>query len=387
MRLSHMRIIKIQLSIVLLSSFLLSAAQTTKQKIACVGNSITYGYTLSNPTTQSYPSQMQTLLGTTNWTVSNFGVSARTMLKKGDRPYWNETAYTNALASKPNYVMIELGTNDAKTTNWTPYGSQFVADYKAMIQSFRNLSPKPEVWIGLLPPGQNISWTIYSNDIKDTVNVKIKQVAIETGTGLIDIYTAFNGDWTNTTYFNTDGIHPTVAGAAIIAQKVKEMITMPKPKLSYADGKITASIQADACQWYFNGTVIPSAEGGTAKEFSPVKSGKYKVSIKLNPDNESRIISEELEILSLQSGLNTAAPLSDLKIYNNSLLNGSVAVEFQQPTYRNQGIKLYDLSGRQILCQDISGLKETIYLTNLPNSLYILEVFNNGKTEKIKLIK
>jgi hypothetical protein len=62
-------------------------------------------------------------------------------------------------------------------------------------------------------------------------------------------------------------------------------------------------------------------------------------------------------------------------------------VEFQKHTYRKQGIKLYDLSGKQILCQNISGLNETVHLTNLPKSLYILEVFNNGKMERIKLIK
>ena len=135
---------KLCLAIALMS--LLATAQSTKTKLACVGNSITYGYTLANPSTQSYPSQLQAMLGTTNWTVGNYGVSARTMLKKGDRPYWNETAYTNALNSQPNIVMIELGTNDAKTTNWIPYGSQFVTDYKAMIQSFRNLNSKPEIW-------------------------------------------------------------------------------------------------------------------------------------------------------------------------------------------------------------------------------------------------
>jgi len=31
--------------------------------------------------------QMQALLGTTSWSVGNFGVSARTMLKNGDMPY------------------------------------------------------------------------------------------------------------------------------------------------------------------------------------------------------------------------------------------------------------------------------------------------------------
>ena len=165
------------------------------------------------------------------------------------------------------------------------------------------------------------------------------------------------------------------------------MITMTKPKLSYTDGKLTSSIQGNACQWYYNGTAIAAAEGGTASDFTPTNTGKYKASLKLSPDNESRIISEEIDIQNISSGLKTAINPSDLKIYNNLRLNETVMVEFQKHTYRKQGIKLYDLSGKQILCQNISGLNETVHLTNLPKSLYILEVFNNGKMERIKLIK
>jgi sialate O-acetylesterase len=54
-----------------------------KQKVSCIGNSITYGYGLSNPSTQSYPAQLQVLLGTTEYEVENFGSSGRTMLKSG----------------------------------------------------------------------------------------------------------------------------------------------------------------------------------------------------------------------------------------------------------------------------------------------------------------
>ena len=58
--------------------------------------------------------QMQALLGTTSWSVGNFGVSARTMLKNDDMPYWNEQSYTNSKTYLPDIVLIELGTNDAK---------------------------------------------------------------------------------------------------------------------------------------------------------------------------------------------------------------------------------------------------------------------------------
>ncbi len=46
-------------------------------KVACVGDSITAGYGLANPGTQSYPAQLQTILGG-GYTVENYGASGAT---------------------------------------------------------------------------------------------------------------------------------------------------------------------------------------------------------------------------------------------------------------------------------------------------------------------
>lgn len=65
-------------------------------KVACVGNSITYGYTLPNPATDSYPSQLQQLLGDT-YEVGNFGKSGATLLNKGHRPYMQQEEFKKRL--------------------------------------------------------------------------------------------------------------------------------------------------------------------------------------------------------------------------------------------------------------------------------------------------
>ena len=44
-------------------------------------------------------SQLQELLGN-QYDVRNFGVNGRTILKKGDYPYWETDAYKNALQFK-----------------------------------------------------------------------------------------------------------------------------------------------------------------------------------------------------------------------------------------------------------------------------------------------
>src|ERR1019366_2422176 len=50
-------------------------------RVACVGDSITFGYGLQ----QSYPATLGHWLGT-NYDVRNFGVSATTLLHRGDFP-------------------------------------------------------------------------------------------------------------------------------------------------------------------------------------------------------------------------------------------------------------------------------------------------------------
>jgi len=62
-------------------------------KVACIGNSITYGSGIPDRARDSYPAQLGRMLGD-KWIVKNFGVSGRTMLKKGDFPYWKEVAWT-----------------------------------------------------------------------------------------------------------------------------------------------------------------------------------------------------------------------------------------------------------------------------------------------------
>ena len=61
--------------VVLLFSINISAQK--KIKVACIGNSITYGYTLPARETQAYPAQLQQMLGS-NYDVKNFGKSGST---------------------------------------------------------------------------------------------------------------------------------------------------------------------------------------------------------------------------------------------------------------------------------------------------------------------
>ena len=116
----------------------LKARQTPKPdaiRVACIGNSITEGFGIDMCGAYGYPAELQKILGKDYW-VKNFGVSARTMLNKGDYPYMNELAWQDAQAFKPDVVIIKLGTNDSKPENWQ-YGAEFRQDLEQMILTLR----------------------------------------------------------------------------------------------------------------------------------------------------------------------------------------------------------------------------------------------------------
>lgn len=74
------------------------ASYSSPVKVACIGNSITFGSGIADRPRDSYPAQLGRMLGD-HWIVRNFGVGGRTMLKKGDFPYWKEDAWVIDLYS------------------------------------------------------------------------------------------------------------------------------------------------------------------------------------------------------------------------------------------------------------------------------------------------
>ena len=119
-------------------------------RVACVGDSITYGHNPASPSGQPrITNNWATLLGNklgADYAVSNFGVSGTTVMKNGDSPYWNQSAYRNSLSSNPDIVVIMLGTNDSKPANWAKK-DQFAGDLKALISEYQNLSTRPAVYV------------------------------------------------------------------------------------------------------------------------------------------------------------------------------------------------------------------------------------------------
>jgi acyl-CoA thioesterase I len=180
-----------------------------KVKVACVGDSITQGVgTKGNP----YPKQLQELLGD-KWEVGNFGVSGRTLLDKGDHPYSKENKYQDALAMKPDVVIIKLGTNDTKPQNWK-FKDEFEADYKKLIASFQALETKPRIFICRpVPVIGDGAWGINEAGIQEQMPI-LDKLAKEMGAGIIDMYAALK----DKPELIPDKVHPNAEGAKKMAE-------------------------------------------------------------------------------------------------------------------------------------------------------------------------
>jgi len=270
----------------LLLSALATSLAFAATNIACVGNSITAGYGLAYQ--EDYPTQWQNLLGTTDYTVSNFGVSGKTMLKMGNESYWSEGAFTNARASSPNVVVIELGTNDSKPYHWYAYPDEFPEDYKSMIDTFEILSSKPKVWICLAPYSNNADWNILDTSITLRINPDILQVGLDKGINIIDLHSTF----ANTSWYASDSVHPNAVGAVALAGIINGFFQRDTLKVTQS-GNILSAPAGYAFQWYLEGSPIENATNST---ISISALGTYKVSVKVDAGNDSRLVTQPLTV-------------------------------------------------------------------------------------------
>jgi len=189
-------------------------------KVACIGNSITKGSTIPDRPRDSYPSQLSRMLGE-KWIVRNFGVGGRTMLKKGDFPYWNEEAFVQAKAFQPDVVILKLGTNDTKPQNWK-YSNEFYSDYKSMVKELKALASHPKIYLCKpVPAYARKQFGINDSIVIHGVIPVVERVAKEEKLPVIDLFTALSGK----EELFLDKIHPNAEGAGIMAKTIYKTLT------------------------------------------------------------------------------------------------------------------------------------------------------------------
>ncbi len=189
-------------------------------KVACVGDSITYGYLLSDREKTSYPSLLQRKLGE-GYLVRNFGVSSKTILTtdgKSIQPYVETPAFTESLQFRADLVILMMGANDSKPNNWATGKGRFREDFQNLLSAYT--SQGAEVFVCLSPEIHGENLQLMSENLQEIIAIQ-KGVADERGILTVDL----NRLTHDRRDLFLDGLHPNEAGAAFLASHVEGFVS------------------------------------------------------------------------------------------------------------------------------------------------------------------
>lgn len=191
-------------------------------RIACVGDSITYGSGISDRDNDSYPAKLQSMLGD-GYVVRNFGVPGARVSHLSRKPYSKQQEFAKAVNFRPDVIIIALGINDTSVKEWQANKAGFVKDYRTLISSFKRLPSEPSIWLAnLMPVFQPYEpYLEIQKNIEET-DALIRQVAKEESLSVIDLFGRLNCE---PQFYASDGLHPSKEGAGIIAEIVNQVIT------------------------------------------------------------------------------------------------------------------------------------------------------------------
>ena len=276
---------------------------TFAQKVACVGNSLTY---------TSYPAYLNAKITAT---VERFGVPGATMLKAHPNAYWNTTTFVDVQNWNPEYTIILLGTNDTgywNSTNAILYGN----DYRDFLTHFSG-----HIYLGIIPYAMPLANQVARNQDIDEANAIVRQIATDYGLKTIDFQSALKPE-----HYCSDGIHMNLTGQEVMAQVAYDVIKADLP-----------TVPADIIP-----PAIPTGLSATA--------GDGYVSLSWNANTEPDMKNYHIFRRTSPTGQEVyiASPLKSLTTYtDNSVTNGT--------TYYYQICAVDESNNRSQLCNMVSA--------------------------------
>lgn len=163
-------------------------------KINCLGDSITEGWGLPNPSRQSFPALLQEAFP--NHQFVNYGSAGAMVQPFGGYGYEDTLPYHVASQNPGDLSLFLLGSNDG--FSYSPY---FKSEYKRLAESIH----KPLILV--TPPKMGLEGTALEKIRQD-----ILDVGKELNLPVLDLYTASDPSW-----LAEDHVHPTPEGQEKIA--------------------------------------------------------------------------------------------------------------------------------------------------------------------------
>lgn len=228
---------------------------TEKIRVACVGDSITYGAgVMTSRERDSYPAKLAGLLGD-GYTVLNFGVSGSTLLSETNKSYRNQAAFKESQEADPDIVLIMLGTNDSKAYNWN--AGEYERQLRDFVNGYKELPGSPRVYLmtccaAFGADGKDVvAFQVNKSVLATEIVAIIKRAAEACDVPVIDIY---NTTKEHPGYF-VDGVHPNAEGNEVIAETVYKFLKLTENQEDKKQEVPSGSIRKDGekevlCSYY-----------------------------------------------------------------------------------------------------------------------------------------
>ncbi len=209
--------------------------------VAAVGASITEGAGAGNFYTESYPAQLQKKLGGA-YNVVNLGKSGRTVRTDTGKdtddaqtpvPWLENVQFDGFKALKPDIVIINMGTNDSKTS-LKPVSTleTFKAAYEHLVDELLKVNPEMRVIACTVPTAYSDIYDINNDNIQNIIAPAIRQVAEEKELELVDLCEITK----NKSLLFGDGVHPGTEGYAMFAEIFEKVVKGEELTKEFLDG-------------------------------------------------------------------------------------------------------------------------------------------------------
>ncbi|HPC58852.1 MAG TPA: GDSL-type esterase/lipase family protein [Kiritimatiellia bacterium] len=207
-----------RLLVLILFGAVMTASASPPLRVACVGDSITYGDRLDDRLRDAYPAVLNRLANG-RFVAGNFGVNGATAIAGIPFRSWSATqACRDAMAFHPDVVVVMLGINDLA---FPDLHNRYPRDLRRLVERFQALPSAPRLFLCTLTPvAADAPDAPVNRTIRGTLNPAIRAVAAQTGAGVIDISPVFDDRF----HLFPDGLHPDPEGAELIAQTVLQAL-------------------------------------------------------------------------------------------------------------------------------------------------------------------
>lgn len=228
----------LRLAFVLFCLFSPFAVKAQNVRIACIGNSITFGARLDKPDIESYPAVLAEMLKANdylNYEIKNFGIGGATILRFGTPNLWR--LLDSLPAFVPDIVVIKAGTNETvgkPRLNWE-HIDEFEKDYSDYIAEIRKVNPNCKIIICSpldmviqteeLSPERITDLTGRRPRIWE-LRKRIMKIANTENTYFLDLTRPFKGKANLMT--KKDGVHPNKDGYQYLASLVYDYLVKNK---------------------------------------------------------------------------------------------------------------------------------------------------------------